>query len=117
MINWPEATDNLRVCARPGRHEYNCGRCEKCLRTRLELLVSGCESSAAFGETRFDPDFLEGIEIGNDYQAACYADILDALDKSAHRSLGERIAAMLSAYLELAAQENRRRKGLGANFA
>jgi hypothetical protein len=49
LANWPTALAALRVCpANPGS-EANCGKCEKCLRTRLELLAAGVEDTAAFG--------------------------------------------------------------------
>ncbi|HYZ39442.1 MAG TPA: hypothetical protein VE687_02325, partial [Stellaceae bacterium] len=49
LAGWPAALDALRVCpvSLPGR--TNCGQCEKCLRTRLELLAAGVEETAAFG--------------------------------------------------------------------
>jgi hypothetical protein len=49
LANWPTALAALRVCQAnlPGR--VNCGRCEKCLRTRLELLAAGIEETEAFG--------------------------------------------------------------------
>lgn len=35
------ALANLRVCWRTNK-EYNCGKCEKCLRTMLNLIAAGC---------------------------------------------------------------------------
>jgi hypothetical protein len=46
----PDVVAALMVCHEtpvPG-DPANCGRCEKCLRTRLELLVAGVESTPAF---------------------------------------------------------------------
>lgn len=34
------ALDSLRVCLQPG-DEYNCGRCEKCVRTMIPIYLSG----------------------------------------------------------------------------
>lgn len=42
------ALRSLRVCLSPG-DQYNCGKCEKCLRTMIPLYVAGClEKSSAF---------------------------------------------------------------------
>lgn len=42
------ALRSLRVCLSPGDH-YNCGKCEKCLRTMIPLYVAGClEKCTAF---------------------------------------------------------------------
>jgi hypothetical protein len=49
LANWPSALEALRVCPGNSGDRVNCGRCEKCLRTRLELLAAGVESTAAFG--------------------------------------------------------------------
>src|SRR5262249_9125438 len=38
LASWPTALAALRVCCANVGNEANCGRCEKCLRTRLELL-------------------------------------------------------------------------------
>jgi hypothetical protein len=49
LARWPTALDALRVCPANIRDRPNCGECEKCLRTRLELLAAGVEETTAFG--------------------------------------------------------------------
>lgn len=49
LASWPAALEVLRVCPGNAGDRANCGRCEKCLRTRLELLAAGVENTAAFG--------------------------------------------------------------------
>ena len=49
LATWPTALAALRVCPGSDEEGLNCGRCEKCLRTRLELLAVGIEETAAFG--------------------------------------------------------------------
>ncbi len=49
IASWPAALAALRVCSANVGNQVNCGRCEKCLRTRLELLAAGVEETAAFG--------------------------------------------------------------------
>ena len=61
LASWPAALAALRVC--PGQSagiELNCGVCEKCLRTRLELLAAGIEETAALGPS------LTPIELWNE---------------------------------------------------
>jgi hypothetical protein len=52
IADWPIALQNLRVCNQFEQYEpdrLNCGRCEKCLRTMLGLLVIGkLQESRAF---------------------------------------------------------------------
>jgi hypothetical protein len=49
LAQWPTALAALRVCPDNIDDRPNCGQCEKCLRTRLELLASGVEETTAFG--------------------------------------------------------------------
>lgn len=39
--NWPAGLNSLRVCLKNIPGKLNCGLCEKCIRTRLMLLVTG----------------------------------------------------------------------------
>jgi len=45
--SWSLACTNLRVCWKGVQVGANCGRCEKCLRTRLNFLVNGLEPPAS----------------------------------------------------------------------
>jgi hypothetical protein len=49
LAQWPTALAALRVCPDNISDRPNCGHCEKCLRTRLELLAAGVEETTAFG--------------------------------------------------------------------
>jgi hypothetical protein len=49
LARWPTALAALRVCPNNIDGRPNCGECEKCLRTRLELLASGVDETAALG--------------------------------------------------------------------
>jgi hypothetical protein len=68
IAGWPTALAALRPCpAKPGL-QSNCGRCEKCLRTRLELLAAGIEETEAFGPS------LTPIELWEEAAASDVAD-------------------------------------------
>ncbi len=41
------ALDHLRVCWESHRGQYNCGTCEKCLRTKLNLKIAGVLDKAS----------------------------------------------------------------------
>ena len=41
ISDWPEALDNLRVCWQNASETANCGRCEKCIRTKLNFRALG----------------------------------------------------------------------------
>jgi hypothetical protein len=80
----------LDVCSywfqRADEAASNCGRCEKCLRTLTGLAAAGVEIA---GLPNFDPvdivEELRGIEhFQDDYERACWADILAGLDAVGH---------------------------------
>lgn len=48
LTRYPEALEDLRVCFHPYRHEGNCGRCEKCIRTMLAFIAVGSPVPPAF---------------------------------------------------------------------
>jgi len=50
ISDWPEAIQNLRVCIRreADKRDQNCCRCEKCIRTILELRALGFRSTSSF---------------------------------------------------------------------
>ena len=51
----PVALRGLRVCWMQ-RNAYNCGKCEKCVRTMLGLVVHGVLDQATGFPSRLDPD-------------------------------------------------------------
>jgi hypothetical protein len=50
LTRYPEALEELTVCFHPYRHEGNCCRCEKCVRTMLAFVAVGSEVPPAFPE-------------------------------------------------------------------
>ena len=104
---WPAALNALRVCPANVGDRLNCGECDKCLHTRLELLAVGCDYSRMFGETRMSPELLEiGVEISYPYQAANYRNVLRPLRERGLGELAAIIERKLAAY-EAAAPQTR----------
>lgn len=56
------ASDLLRVCWRNPAGAYNCGRCEKCIRTMVQLLASGALEQCSAFEHELDPEILREDE-------------------------------------------------------
>lgn len=66
LADWDVALQNLRVCTMNPPSLLNCGRCEKCIRTMLELLiVDKLASTEAFPTRDVSAEMVEGIEIRN----------------------------------------------------
>jgi hypothetical protein len=99
LVDWPAALDNMRSCTENPRGKLNCGECEKCIRTRLELLAAGCEQTRAFGRSAVEPDLVERvIEITNGYQASCFADVVAPIRTRGFDRLAATIERKLDAF-------------------
>jgi hypothetical protein len=101
LANWPAALAALRVCSANVADQPNCGRCEKCLRTRLELLVAGVEETEAFGPS------LTPIELWDEAvpepigdRAICYEDLLAPLRARGHDALCQTLEKKIADYKE-----------------
>lgn len=49
ISRWPEGKKNLRVCWKGSQTGANCGKCEKCIRTKLSFLALGVECPTSLG--------------------------------------------------------------------
>lgn len=106
VADWDVALRNLRVCTLNPDTGLNCGICEKCVRTMLELLAVGKLNAAeSFPTQHIDPDLLETIKIRDDYVAVWYEELLAPLAASGHHAIAERIQGKLAAYEKLRAWE------------
>ena len=101
LAAWPTALAALRVCPGSGGDRLNCGRCEKCLRTRLELLAAGVEETAAFGPSLTPIELWDTAvpePIGD--RAVRYADLLPPLRARGLGALCEVLEKKIAAYRE-----------------
>jgi hypothetical protein len=99
LSEWDAALRNLRVCTfnRPGK--LNCGECEKCVRTMLQLLaVGGLAKCSAFPTNDISPELLSSIRIGGKYQDAWYRDLIEPLTELGRHDLVEVIESKRSDY-------------------
>jgi len=71
---------NIRVCWEGNTAGANCGVCEKCVRTQLELLALGIDPSGTFEEA-LSPGMVVAIHPRNRTRLAYLAEILDYADQ------------------------------------
>jgi hypothetical protein len=57
----PLALKHLRVCFANEKGAYNCGRCDKCLRTMINLYVAGALEQSSTFPHHIDPDLVAAI--------------------------------------------------------
>ncbi len=104
LADWDDALCALRVCnqfRRYSEHGVNCGRCEKCLRTKLALLAIGKlqRAEGVFAEPALTPTLVrEGVRIGSSYTAFCYEELIAPLGAVGRDDLGRELRAKLRAY-------------------
>ncbi len=84
IAQWPAGLATLRVCLLidlPASGQVNCGRCEKCVRTMLQLLVigGGALSRAPFPEQDVSPEAIDRIRIDSMTARLFYVDLAPAL--------------------------------------
>ena len=82
----------LRVCYRNPDQAYNCGRCEKCVRTMLSLHALGALEQAPTFANDVDPRTVRRLRFLNRNSLAFAKENLQILDGPLHR-------ALLTAYL------------------
>jgi len=93
----PQALANLRVCPANPAGRLNCGECEKCLRTRLELLATGHDHTPAFGPSAMPAELLgRNLAIESDYQRNYYQEVLALLDARGFRELARIVHGKLN---------------------
>jgi hypothetical protein len=97
LARWPAGLAALRVCPEGSEDQANCGRCEKCLRTRLELLAVGVEQTEAFGPSLTPIELWDqAVPYPTSHRAIMYEDLLPALRarglNALSRALEDRVA-------------------------
>jgi hypothetical protein len=80
LLSWPTALSALRVCPVAAGPRANCGECEKCLRTRLELLAAGIEETETFGPSLPPSELWDKAAAGAiGERAIFYEDLIEPL--------------------------------------
>ena len=65
----PELVPLLRVCWQNRQEEYNCGHCEKCVRTRLQMKVLGIAEPEGLFSVPLTPGTVRRVRLPWDMQA------------------------------------------------
>jgi hypothetical protein len=77
----PLALATLRVCWPDWGEEYNCGRCEKCIRTMLALHLAGVLSRSETFSPTLEPALVRSLQlVTGDSSARVLKDLLRALE-------------------------------------
>ncbi len=85
LLNWPEALSGVWVCTAKVADVQNCGNCEKCIRTKLEIVAAGGDVPDVFENKTLTASSLP--KITNAYQRSCYRELVEPLRKRGLRTL------------------------------
>jgi hypothetical protein len=94
----PLALDHLRVCFENEPGAYNCGRCDKCLRTMVNLYVAGVLGPSGTFPRQIDPELVAAVPtIAGPHGGIFHGENLRALqDQDRAPELQRAIAASMS---------------------
>ncbi len=87
LASWPRAIAALRVCPGGAADGPNCGVCEKCLRTRLELLVAGIEETPTLGPSLTPVEQWEALPPTVGHRTFMYDELISELQSLGHDAL------------------------------
>lgn len=96
IVAEPLALAALRVCYFSSSAHYNCGRCEKCVRTALALQLLGQDPAPLFAGLRLEPRSLRDIAIDHPAVAAMYAELLSNMPGASWQPWRNEIEALLT---------------------
>lgn len=82
ISQFPITLETLRVCFMNPNNEYNCGRCEKCLRTMICLHIAGVLQKCKTLPSFLDLELVRNIAIQTHYERTRYQEIINALGSS-----------------------------------
>ncbi|MBE9167394.1 hypothetical protein IQ238_07590 [Pleurocapsales cyanobacterium LEGE 06147] len=105
VAQWDVALKHLRVCNEKSSYlegNYNCGKCEKCLRTMVAFMALGVlEQVPTFKEKNVSKDLLlKAAYIGDSYEEACYRELLAPLAQIHRYDLVYAIKKIINRYHE-----------------
>jgi len=100
LASWPEAVNNVRVCFVNQLGKLNCGRCEKCIRTKLELAAVGkLGASEAFSALEISPNLVtERLQITSSSAAVSYEEVVGPLRERGYTGVADALETKLQNY-------------------
>ncbi|MBE9167505.1 hypothetical protein IQ238_08215 [Pleurocapsales cyanobacterium LEGE 06147] len=105
VAQWDVVLKHLHVCnVKESYHSdnYNCGKCEKCVRTMTALLALGLlEQTPAFKEKDVSKELLlKAAYLTDSYEESCYRELIEPLAQIGRYDLVDGINAIITRYHE-----------------
>jgi hypothetical protein len=97
--DWKIGVENLRVCWRNDDKSKNCGRCEKCVRTKLNFMAVGVNHLPSMPNDLTEEELLNDCMIQIPHNILYYQEIYDYARK--HHTLSNKWMKLLSSQLNV----------------
>lgn len=97
--DWKAAVENLRVCWRNADKSKNCGKCEKCIRTKMNFFVTGCDNMPSMPHNICLSDIQSKDLVQKEVHLRFFQEILDFHKK--HHVADENIMQTLEEYMKI----------------
>lgn len=108
LRDWPAALDHMYVCTSNTSNGRNCGTCEKCVRTRVHLLIAGVLGDAgAFAGGDVRAEDIRAIRLQSEYARICFEEALPGLQRLGRRDLVAAVEHVVADYLHTQAAGGR----------
>jgi hypothetical protein len=99
--DWPAALARMYVCTSGTSNGQNCGACEKCIRTRLHLLVAGALAEAtAFPGHDIGESEIRASRLRSEYARLCFAEALPGLRRLGRFDLAAAVEQVIDDYVQ-----------------
>jgi hypothetical protein len=102
VADWPVGAANIRVCQNDSTGRPNCGTCEKCIRTLVQLAGIGklAAAAASFPDARLTPDLIATIDQydmirGHPYFIGWYGAEIPKLRTQGRHDLADALSAVV----------------------
>ncbi|HYG96117.1 MAG TPA: hypothetical protein VD741_03325 [Solirubrobacterales bacterium] len=92
----PVVRRTLRVCWENPGGAYNCGRCRKCMLTKISLEAIGAREEVATFSPELDLGLLEDYEISQPIQLVLWEDVLDTIRDHGREDLERAVAPLVA---------------------
>jgi len=82
LVDWPEGLEQMQVCTSKSSQGRNCGRCKKCLKTKLYLIMNGQnEMLRVFDYSGISGQDIASIRISSDWMCVVYQHVRERMCK------------------------------------
>jgi hypothetical protein len=103
VSEWPTGVANIRVCQNDNSGRDNCGTCEKCIRTQVQLAALGRLDAGApsFPYTTLSPELVKTIDEydmirGHSYFIAWYTEAIPGLRQHGYRDVADALEVVVA---------------------